>query len=409
MRLIFIIIRISMANLWSNKLRSVLTMLGIIIGVSSVIIMVALGQGAERAALNEFRRFGANVVQLWAVFRGRSVDQKTFTLENCREIMKGIPEVTALSPDINMQVQLKNGNKSARTQLQGVSAAFFSMRNFEIEAGRSFSSLEERRPRKVVVIGHKIVNDLFAGKDAGAIGKEVKINGKTYFIIGTMKERGASPGFNPDDLVMVPYTTAMKRFTGKDEFGEVSLQIADETKVKSTVKELTELMRRLRKIRPGQEDDFRVWSPTDALNSIETSIRIFTMLIAGTAGISLLVGGIGIMNIMLVTVTERTREIGLRKALGARRRDIMRQFLVESLVISFVGGFLGVSTGIGMSAAINLAIAHFMKSLRNFQVVISPVSILLAFGVCFVIGIFFGIYPARKAAKLDPIEALRHE
>ncbi len=405
MLLFWAIVKLSVKNLWAHKLRSFLTVLGIMIGVSSVIAMLALGTGAKEGMIEQIRSFGANTLVLIPGFRedrgAATADFQKLTIQDAQALLDEVPELHSVSPGVQKMCLVKRGNRNVRVEAQGVASTFVPMRNYQLEQGRLFSAAEENNQKKVAIVGYKIIAELFDGKPESALGESVKIDGGSYRIIGTLRERGNQGFSQPDNVILVPYTTGMRRLMGKTDIEIIHIKVSEEDKIDSAIKGITRVMRKRHRLTSEKDDDFRVFSSKDALQSLEAIGAIFTLLLSGIASVSLLVGGIGIMNIMLVTVTERTREIGIRKALGAKRRDILRQFLIESIVISLIGGSMGVIIGIGMTQLANM-----------FDIVASKVSLSaigLSLGFCVFIGVFFGIYPARKASKLDPIEALRYE
>ncbi|MCH8332536.1 ABC transporter permease, partial [Candidatus Sumerlaeota bacterium] len=349
---IWITVKVALKNLRSHKLRSFLTTLGIIIGVASVIALMALGNGASNALTTMIRGFGSNVMMLMPNYRssgGVYLDYvERLTVEDARALMDEVPELAAASPMIGSTVQLKYGNRNIRTSLQGVSGSYLKMMNLTLTAGRTFTHREVESRQKVLIAGSQVIEDFFGGNPEAAIGRLVKINGIGYRVVGALEKKGGPE--NPDKNVLAPYSTVMRRVVGTNYVHQITLQGFDEETTEEAIRGITRVMRRRHNLRPDKEDDFQIFSFEDALETMQASTLIFTALLAGIASISLLVGGIGIMNIMLVTVTERTGEIGMRKALGAKRRDIMAQFLIESVVVSLVGGGLGVALGAALAS-----------------------------------------------------------
>lgn len=401
--LIFTTLKVAWRSLVATPLRSFLAILGVIIGVGAVISMLALGAGARKDIIARITAMGTDILIVRAGqggHRGVSTGPgQNLTLDDAEAILNDIPATGSVSPVIQGNVQAKRFNQNMRTQVQGVAVPWFTMRNFTIEKGRSFTDRETDTNATVAVIGSEVARTLFPEEEA--IGKSLKMNGMNFQVVGLLKSKGDQGWFNPDDMVVIPFTTAMGRLLGQDKLREIDILAQpgeDLTELQTSVEAL---LRKRHRTAEGAEDDFHVRNQAELLTMATDMTRTFTILLGGIAGISLLVGGIGIMNVMLVTVTERTREIGIRKAIGARERDIMRQFLIESILISGCGGFLGAATGIGIALAIQQA--------TSFSVAIEPGGVLLAFSFSMGVGVFFGWYPARRAARMEPSAALRHE
>ncbi|MBW7863879.1 MAG: FtsX-like permease family protein [Candidatus Hydrogenedens sp.] len=396
-------VKVAVRSLWAAKMRSMLSMLGIIIGVGAVIAMLAVGAGAQRQVLDHVTALGSDLIMVMpgqfrsGGVRGGSVE--TLTLEDAAAVAAELPEALRVSPVVRGNGQFKYYNANKQSSVMGVSPEYLPIRNFEIAAGRMFTDGEVERRAKVAVLGSDTAADLFDGADP--VGGSVKINGVPFQITGVLKAKGTQGPFSFDDQALVPYTTAMKRLFGMDYLSEVDIQIARDADQAVVQAKLESLLRKRHGVREGKDDDFNVRNMAEMVETATSVTRIFTLLLGSVAAISLVVGGIGIMNIMLVTVTERTREIGIRKAIGARDRDILVQFLLESMIMSALGGFIGVAAGVG-SARVGSLVSGF-----NAVVEVDSVLLALVFAVC--VGVFFGFYPARRAAALDPVESLSYE
>lgn len=410
--LIWTIIKIAYKSIAANKLRSFLTMLGIIIGVAAVIAMLALGAGTKEKVTESVRSMGSNLLTISPEWRrGGGVvgtgQTRDLTLEDAEAILDELPEVVMASPEISTRLQVKYLSNNTNTSIIGAPPTFFEVRNFEIERGRPFTEMEVEQRAKVAVLGPQVVADLFGHPEAHAIGEQIKIEGSNYLVIGVTKVKGDQGWFNPDNQIVVPLNTAMSSLTGQERLNNIHLTIRDGVEMEDAIAKVSTVLRRQHRLQANQPDDFRVRNLQEVADSLNEVSRLFTLLLSGVASISLLVGGIGIMNIMLVTVTERTREIGIRKALGARNRDLLTQFLLEAVVVSLTGGVLGIIFGVGSIFAFNHIMAEYYENRFSAQFELWPV--LLSFGFSFAVGVFFGWYPARKAAAMDPIEALRYE
>ena len=394
-----------------NALRSVLTALGIIIGVAAVIIMISVGAGAQKRVDDLIQSLGSNLVIVMpgtttsSGARGARGSRPTVTEDDAIAIQNEIPTVQVAAPSVRGSGQIIFGNQNWSSVIWGVTPEYQEARGWEIQDGRWFNQAEVRSAAKVALIGETVAEKLFGGDDP--VGQLVRIKRVPFTVIGTLVPKGETPlGTDMDDTIFVPLTTAKKRIIGGRRLsgkliGALYVKSTSAAVVNDTIRDMTNLLRQRHRIRPGQPDDFFVRNLSSILEARASSSRVMTLLLAAVASVSLLVGGIGIMNIMLVSVTERTREIGLRMAVGAKGTDILLQFLIEAVTLSLIGGLIGIALGLGGSLAI--------ANLGSLPAIIQPASIVLAFGFAAAVGVFFGFYPARKAARLDPIEALRYE
>lgn len=391
-------------GLLANKLRSILTMLGVIIGVGAIITTTAIGEGAKADITERIQTLGANILAVRPGqdrFRGRgSADsRKSLTVEDIAMLQERGKSFGYVTPELSNRAQVKYLNRNTNTTIVGTSPEYLVTANFTVEKGSFFTAHDIRYRQRVCVLGKTVADDLFSQTEP--VGKTVKIRNIGFHVLGVMKEKGASGWRNPDDQVFIPYSTAMKRVFGAEYLSSISIQANDENLLQTAETEVTELLRKQHKIAANKELDFHVRNQAEFMETLEESSQTFTNMILGIAVVSLVVGGIGIMNIMLVSVTERTKEIGLRKAVGAQRTDILFQFLVESTTLALVGGIVGVGVGIIGAEAV--------PSLWGWRTEVSVVYGVLSFVVSALVGVFFGAYPAWKAAKLHPIDALRHE
>lgn len=406
-------IRVSFRALGANKMRSILTMLGIIIGVGAVIALLSVGQGAGAAITQQVQGIGSNLI---FVFPGQvrqggvPTGASNMTLADAYALDDSVccPDISGIAPVYNRTAQASAGSNNTNTQVSGITPAFERVRNFRTARGRFVDQRDLDSIARVAVLGAYTAKNLFPNSDP--IGQPIKINRVPFKVIGVMEEKGGTSFFggNQDDIVFVPITTAQQRLFGTSaqtaqgapRVSAIAIQAASEKQMNAAMAEITQVLRRRHKI-VYQQDDFTVLSQKDILGALSQITDILTIFLASIAAISLLVGGIGIMNIMLVSVTERTREIGLRKAVGAKRRDILLQFLIEAIVMSVTGGSIGILFGSGIGALVNMT--------GLIQTVVSPTSVALAVGFSVAVGLFFGLYPAARAASLHPIDALRYE
>jgi len=401
--LILDLFKMALRSLIANTMRTFLTALGMIIGVASVISMISIGEGARQQTLSTIEKFGTNII---TVKPGRKKNRhvssdtvKTLMLSDAKAIEKNIQLITGVAAQVYRSAQLKHGSKNTNTTVRGTGEKYLQLSNFTIERGRYFNQEEVRSVRKVAVIGSTVLKNLFG--DVNAIGKEIKVDGNNYLVIGSTEQKGALSWFDPDDQIFIPVTTAQKRLFGIHHIQSIDVQAKQMEDLEIIKKDIDSLLRIRHGIHKDEDSDFHVQNSSQWLNSWGDAAKTFTYLLGGIAAISLLVGGIGIMNIMLVSITERTKEIGIRIAVGAKKSEIMEQFLIESVLISFIGGGLGILLGI--------IISRTVSKIGGWDTIVSTQSIILAFGFSVGIGIFFGFYPARKAANLNPIDALRYE
>ena len=401
------LLKIALRALANNKLRGFLTMLGIIIGVASVITMLAIGQGSKRSIQAQISEMGSNMIMIQpgADMRGGvrqdASAMETLKLQDYEDIVNETRYVSATSPSVNSSGQAIYGANNAPTTVYGISPDYMEIRRYEVEDGDMFSDQDVQTAAKVCVIGKTVVDNLFPGGE-NPVGRVIRFQKLPFRVVGVPKSKGYnSMGMDQDDLILAPYTTIQKKILAITHLQGITCSALKEEYTDQAIDEISEILRRNHRLRETDDDDFTIRSMQELSTMLTSTTDIMTTLLAAVAGISLLVGGIGIMNIMYVSVTERTREIGLRMSIGAKGMDILAQFLIESILISVTGGLIGVLFGVGAALIVNV-VAHF-------PIYIQPWSVLLSFVVCTVTGVFFGWYPAKKAAQLDPIEAIRYE
>lgn len=401
------LIKIAVRALANNKLRGFLTMLGIIIGVASVITMLAIGQGSKRSIQAQISEMGSNMIMIHpgADVRGGvrqdASAMETLKLQDYEDIVDETRFVSAVSPSVNSSGQAIYGANNAPTTVYGISPDYLEIRRYKVEDGDMFTEQDIQTAAKVCVVGKTVVDNLFPD-GSNPVGKVIRFQKLPFRIVGVLESKGYnSMGMDQDDLILAPYTTIQKKVLAITHLQGITCSALKEEYTDQAIDEISEILRRNHKLKESDDDDFTIRSQQELSTMLTSTTDMMTVLLAAVAGISLLVGGIGIMNIMYVSVTERTREIGLRMSIGAKGIDILAQFLIESILISVTGGLIGVVFGVGAALVVN-GVAHF-------PIYIQPWSVVLSFAVCTVTGVFFGWYPAKKAAQLDPIEAIRYE
>ncbi|MEM6581982.1 MAG: ABC transporter permease [Pseudomonadota bacterium] len=395
--------RIAFTSIRANLFRSFLTMLGIIIGVGAVITMVALGKGAQRAIDEQMAALGGDILSVESSFwfqRGVSRERQTMTVDDYYALGSGMRHVSDAVPEMNGRFQIKYGNQNRNLNVLGTTPNYLPVHGFTLDAGRMFNDADEGARRLVAVLGAEIPA-MFELTSESIIGQTLSIRGIPFNVVGVLETKGSTGWRNPDNDIWIPFTTAKLRLMGRDSVDRISAKVAESSTAEQAMLEIERILRKEHGIQPGVDNDFAIVNRRQFAESRQEATAIFAFLLAGIAGVSLMVGGIGIMNIMLVTVTERTREIGVRKALGATNSNILLQFLIESTTLCMIGGMLGLALGIGG--------ASLLAQTAGWQTAVTVDSAMMAFGFSAAIGILFGIMPARRAAALDPIDALRHE
>lgn len=401
------LIKIAIAAIRRNKLRSALTMLGIVIGVAAVITMLAIGQGSNQSIRSTISSMGTNLINVMPVSKnsggvqmGRSVSQ-TLEVKDVEYLKSNSTLIEAVSPEVNSSGQIVYGSSNWPTSVYSGNEDYSFIKKYEVETGRIYTTQEIKSAAKVCLIGQTVIENIFEeGEDP--IGKTIRFNSIPFKVIGTLKEKGDNTfGQDQDDMMLVPYTTVMKRITRQTYLRAIVASAKSEDMISETSQEITGLLRTSHKLKDSEDDDFEIRTQEELISNFGSISEMMLVLLSSIAAISLIVGGIGIMNVMYMSVTERTREIGLRMAIGGKGKDILRQFLLEAMMLSILGGLIGVGVGILVSSIV--------EKTAGWPVYVTSSSILLSFLFCTFIGVFFGWYPARKAAALNPIEALRHE
>jgi putative ABC transport system permease protein len=398
------IINVALGAIRANKLRSLLTMLGIVIGVGAVITMVALGTGAQQSVQERIQALGTDLLQVSAgqsMHRGlASADRVSLTTDDAKALQDA-RGLKAIIPELRRSQQVEYGNRNINVNIMGTVPEFVPVNNYELDHGRVFSHGDGSARKRAAVLGYG-VPDMVGANAAAMIGQQVLIRGIPFEVIGVLKEKGSTSSWNnPDEQILIPLETAQYRIMGSDRVNSITVQVSHPDSMTMAMIEIEKVMRREHGIAPGRDNDFSIRNRSEFLSTFEETTQTFTFLLGGIAAVSLLVGGIGIMNIMLVSVTERTREIGVRKAMGATRQNIMLQFLVEALVLCLMGGVVGILAGTGGAIA--------LSRLANWNTLVSWQAVVIAVIFSGFVGVFFGLWPARRASQLDPIEALRYE
>lgn len=399
--------RIALKALGNNKFRGFLTMLGIIIGVGSVITMLAIGQGSMKSIQAEISEMGSNMIMIHpgedmrGGVRLSADDMQTLKVKDFEDIRQECGHVSLVSPSVNSTGQAVYGANNTPTSVYGVNEEFLDIRGYKVQDGDIFSEQDIKTAAKVCLVGKTVIDQLFTNGE-NPVGKVIRFGSIPFRIVGVLESKGYnSMGMDQDNLIITPYTTVMKRILAVTYLQEIVCSALSEEYTDEAISEITDVLRRSHKLKEADDDDFNIRSQQELSSMMTSTSDMMSTLLAAVAGISLLVGGIGIMNIMYVSVTERTKEIGLRMSIGAKGRDILAQFLIEATLISITGGLLGVILGVAAS--------YIVKAVLSYPILIQPWSIVVSFLVCTIIGIFFGWYPARKASNLDPIEAIRYE
>ncbi len=402
--MIFEIIRVAFASIRANKLRAGLTMLGVIIGVAAVITVVALSTGAQRAVEDRIQALGANLLSIMpgqSFMGGRASEQRvSLTVDDALALARDGTLIAAVVPELQRSLQVAYVNRNANLNIIGTTANYAAVRNTKVTHGRMFTEGEDEGRQRYAVVG-SAVPTMFDINPAAMIGRTIQIRGLPFEVIGVLEPKGSQGWINPDEQILIPLKTAQYRIFGTDRLRSIAVQVKDNVTLEAGMVDIERIMRREHKIRPGADNDFQIRNQQEILATQQQTTQTFGVLLASIAAVSLLVGGIGIMNIMLVSVTERTREIGIRKALGATRGNIMFQFLVESLALCLAGGMIGVAVGWGASTV--------MSQRFGWNTLISPTAVGVAFAFSALVGLFFGLWPARRAATLNTIDALRYE
>uniref|UniRef100_A0A832I2C9 FtsX-like permease family protein n=1 Tax=Eiseniibacteriota bacterium TaxID=2212470 RepID=A0A832I2C9_UNCEI len=401
-------LQVALTALRANKLRSLLTMLGIVIGVAAVIAMVALGSGAQASVRERIAALGTTLVTVvpgQMRFGGGIAsmsDRAALTMDDAAAIEEGATRITAVQPEMSRSLQVQREGRNTNTTINGVTPNYLEVRRFQIQHGRMFTAGDDAARRRYAVLGPQVVADLGVSSGEALVGETIRIGSIQFEVIGVLASKGQGAGFgNPDDQVLIPLQTARYRVIGSERLRAIHVLARSEEEITHAMAEIRRILRREHRLRSGVADDFSIRTQADFLNTLGETTQIFTMLLASIAFVSLVVGGIGIMNIMLVSVTERTREIGVRKAVGATRGDIMLQFLIEALVLCLLGGAVGLALGVG--------VAQLGRVLLQWNTQVGATSVVIALAFSAAVGLAFGVWPARRAARLDPIESLRYE
>ena len=401
------ILSVALGALRANKLRSLLTMLGIVIGVAAVIAMIALGTGAQQAVKDRIASLGTTLLTIMpGQQRGFGVAIADafapLTMDDAKALEERATSLLAVQPEMNRNLQVTWENKNTNTSVVGTSSNYLQVRKYQLASGRMFSSAEDEGRQRVAVIGPTVAKNMGLDTPEALLGESIRIRGIQFTVVGVLASKGQSTPFgDPDDQILIPINTARFRVLGTDRLRSVSVLAPSEDEIPTAMADVQRVLRRAHRLRQGQPDNFQIRSQADFLNTLGETTQVFTYLLSGIAAVSLLVGGIGIMNIMLVSVTERTREIGVRKALGATKRNILLQFLIEAVVLCCLGGVVGIVLGAGG--------ATVMSSTAGWNTQVSAGAVGLAFAFSALVGVLFGVWPARRAAALDPIAALRYE